>query len=354
MRELVRGRAAKAGMEPGALVYVGAERARPVTVEVMDYDGGQCSERTVDSLDALGAAPAGGVRWINVSGVHDAALLQQFGERFGIHPLALEDIHNTLQRPKVEDYAAYLFIVLKMVTADRQRTAVGEQVCLILSKGLVISFQEERLPGDVFDGVRAAVRTARGRVRSSGADYLAYRLVDAVVDGYFGVLEGLGARIDDLEDVILARPGPETVALLHGLKRELIALRNSVWPLREAVTRLERDESGLIADETRVYLRDVYDHAVQVMETVETFRDMAAGMLDIYLSSVSNRLNNVMKVLTVVGTIFIPLTFLTSLYGMNFEFMPELHWRYGYPVLLGVMLVLVLGMLAVFRRRRWI
>ena len=323
-------------------------------LDLIEYDGERFEERRLERLDDWAGPRPGSVAWLNVTGVHDASVLEAFGARFGIHPLTLEDLHNTLQRPKVEVYDGYLFVVLKMMSWDPVARLVAEQVGLVVRPGLVISFLEERVAGDVFDGVRAGLRGDRGRGRRAGADYLTYLLVDAVVDHYFVVLERLGAEIDRVEDAILSAERDGGVAELQRVKRELLLVHNSVWPVREAVSRLERGDSELVTAETQVYLRDVYDHSVQVMETVETFRDMASGLMDIHLANVSNRLNSVMKVLTVISTIFIPLTFITSLYGMNFRHMPELESVYGYPVVLASMGALALGMVAAFRWRRWL
>ena len=355
MFDLIGGRGQKAGLGPGSMVYVGGEARSAVRLDLIEYDGERFEERTLDSLDEWAGPRDGGVAWLNVTGVHDARVLEAFGARFGIHPLTVEDLHNTLQRAKVEVYEGYLFVVLKMMSWDPSVRLVAEQIALVVQPGLVISFLQEQVAGDVFDGVRAALRGERGRGRQAGSDYLAYLLVDAVVDHYFVVLEQLGAEIDRVEDVILsATKDGAGVGELQRVKRELLLVHNSVWPVREAVSRLERGDSPLVTEETQVYLRDVYDHSIQVMETVETFRDMASGLMDIHLANVSNRLNSVMKVLTVISTIFIPLTFITSLYGMNFRHMPELESVYGYPAVLGTMLVLAGGMVAAFRWRRWL
>jgi magnesium transporter len=354
MFDLIGGRGQKAGMGPGSMVYIGEAGRAPVRLELIEYDGARFEERTLGSLDDWAGPQPDAVAWLNVTGVHDARVLEAFGSRFGIHPLTLEDLANTLQRPKVEVYDGYLFVVLKMMSWDPSARLVAEQVGLVVRPGLVISFLEEQVAGDVFDGVRAALRSDRGRGRRAGADYLTYLLVDAVVDHYFVVLEQLGAEIDRVEDLILSAESDGGVGELQRVKRELLLVHNSVWPVREAVSRLERGDSTLVTEETQVYLRDVYDHSVQVMETVETFRDMASGLMDIHLANVSNRLNSVMKVLTVISTIFIPLTFITSLYGMNFDYMPELRSVYGYPVVVASMAGLALAMVAAFRWRRWL
>ena len=323
-------------------------------ITVIDFNPTEVHERHLASVADWDPPDDGTVSWINIDDVRDPEVISQFGERFGLHSLAVEDIHHTRQRPKLDDYEGYLFIVLKMLTWDQRTRAIHtEQVSLVVMPRLVLSFQE-RTPNDVFEAVREAIRTRKGRICHEGADYLAYSLIDAIVDHYFVVLESLGDEIDRLEDEIVEHPSPEIMRRLQELKRELAFLRNSIWPLREVIGRLERDDTPLIGEHTSVFLRDVYDHTVQVIETVETYRDITAGMLDIYLSSISNALNGVMKVLTVIATIFIPLTFITSLYGMNFHHMPELNSKLGYPLVLAAMAGIAVAMLVLFRKNRWL
>ena len=293
------------------------------------------------------------VTWINVDGLHEVDIIEKTGAYFGIHPLVLEDILHTGQRPKTEDFGDYIFTVVKMLFYDVQKEEiVAEQMSMILGPRYVISFQETQ--GDVFDPNRERIRNGKGRIRKAGADYLAYVLIDAIVDQYFVILENLEERIESLEEELITNPIPETLQMIHKLKGLMIFLRKSVWPLRELVNSLERGESSLIAESTGIYLRDVYDHTIEVIETIETFRDMVSGMLDIYLSSVSNRMNEVMKVLTIIATIFIPLTFIVGIYGMNFKYMPELEWHIGYPVALAVMLLIEAFLLLYFRRKKWL
>lgn len=352
---LVKKRSAKAGLPPGTLVHIGERRSEAARVSIIAYDDQGVYEQTADDLSAcfpLRAQP--GVSWINVEGIHSVELLQKLGECYGLHPLVLEDILNTDQRPKREDYGAYLFIVLKMLSLKNGNNGVAaEQMSLILGPNFVLSFQEG-LAGDPFDPVRERLRAGRGKIRSLGADYLVYSLIDAIVDNYFVILESLAERIEQLEEELVANPVRETVGRLHTLKREVIFLRKSIWPLREVISGLERRESSLVREETAIYLRDVYDHTVQIIDTVETFRDILSGLLDIYLSTISNRTNEVMKVLTIIATLFMPLTFIAGLYGMNFHYMPELNWRWGYPAVLTLMLLVIGGMLVFFRRKKWI
>jgi magnesium transporter len=294
------------------------------------------------------------VTWINVSGLHQVELLERLNDCFGLHPLVLEDILNTDQRPKMEDFGDYLYVVLRMLDLDKKNgnAVISEQISLILGKNFVLTFQERE--GDLFDPLRERIRNGKGRLRKMGPDYLVHALLDAIVDQYFVVLETLGERIEFLEEELVTRPTPSTLQLLHRLKREMIFLRKSVWPLREVIGTLERGESSLIQASTNLYLRDIYDHTIQVIDNVETFRDMLSGMLDIYLSSISNRMNEIMKVLTIISTIFIPLTFIVGLYGMNFKHMPELESPWGYPAVLLLMLGVTIFMLFYFRRKKWL
>lgn len=344
----------KAGLPPGTVVYDGEQRTDPPRITLFSYTEAEIEERTFPSVDqCLAALNPARINWINVDGLHDVDLIGKIGAHFTIHPLALEDIVHTTQRPKLDDYESYLFIIARMIDFDHQKNSISsEQVSFVLNGNTVLSFQENQ--GDVFNGVRERIRNARGRIRRMGSDYLLYALLDAIVDHYFVVIERLDERIEEIEDAILTEPTREVASTLHRLKREMITLRKSVWPLREVLGSLERIECSLITDETAVFMRDVYDHTIQIIDTVETLRDVLSGILEIYLSSVSHRLNEVMKVLTIISTIFMPLTFIAGIYGMNFKFMPELDWRFGYPLCLGIMAAIALVMLAFFRRRRWI
>jgi magnesium transporter len=345
----------KIGVAPGALVHIGEPSQEQITINLIDYDGEQLHEEQLAMDDVqtccqVKASPT--VSWINVNGVHEIGHIDTLGRCFGLHPLVLEDILNTDHRPKFEDYEDCLFLVLKMLRYDREGGIQTEQVSLVLGPNYVLSFQEK--VGDVFDGVRDRLRTGKGRIRKQGPDYLAYALMDAIVDGYFTILESIGDEIEEIEQELIIDPSPQTLNRIHHFRREMILLRKSVWPLREVISGLQRDESELIGETTAVFLRDVYDHTIQVVDTVETFRDIIAGMLDLYLSSISNRMNEVMKLLTIIATIFIPLTFIAGVYGMNFEYMPELRWRWSYFVLWGLMLGLAGGMFFFFRRKKWL
>lgn len=344
----------KVGLPPGTLVHVGEKKEKEAKITVIDYDATNYQEKEVESVDECYAfKETDTVTWVNVSGIHDTEVVQKLGDMFELHSLVLEDILHTGQRPKIEEYEGYLFIVLKMLYRhEESKDIVSEQVSIVLTPHVVLSFQEAE--GDVFDLIRERIREAKGRIRKMKGDYLAYALIDAIVDHYFIVLEQLGERIESLEEDLISDPQPTTLRAIHSMKNEIIYLRKSVWPLREVVSNLERGESPLIKKATRVFLRDVYDHTIRVLDTVETFRDLVSGMLDIYLSSTSNKMNEVMKVLTIIATIFIPLGFVAGLYGMNFDNMPELHWRGGYFLALSFMFLAALAMLAYFKRKGWL
>ncbi len=349
-----RKRSRKSGLPPGTLIHIGEKKTEDIRITVMNYDDSGLQETEFKSIEqcfAFKDKPS--VTWINIEGLHDVENIGRLGDCYGFHPLVLEDILNTEQRPKVEDFEGYLYIVLRMLHNEKTSSIVTEQISLILGSNFLISFQEG-LAGDVFDAVRERIRTGKGRIRGMGADYLAYSLIDAVVDNYFVILEKMGERIESLEDALVRRPQTRTLHEIHDLRREMIFLRKAVWPLREVIGFLEKGESSLVGEPTRVYLRDVYDHTIQVIDAIETSRDILSGMLDIYLSSISNRMNEIMKFLTIIGTIFIPLTFIVGVYGMNFEYMPELRWRWGYFALLGVMLAIGIFMLFYFKRKKWL
>lgn len=335
-------------------MHTGEKRHEEVKLSVINYDEVNFQEKTINSIEEVFSfrrEPS--ITWLNVDGVHQPEIIEQVGKSFGLHPLVAEDIASTGQRPKMEDFDDYIFVVLRMLMFDeKENETKTEQVSILFGRDFVVSFQE-RADGDVFDPIRERLRSNKGKIRKMGADYLAYSLIDAIVDNYFVILEKLGETIEDVEDKLVTNPTSETLHKIHDLKREMIFLRKSVWPLREVINKLGRSESELINASTCVYMRDVYDHTIQVMDSVETFRDMLSGMLDIYLSSLSNRMNEVMKVLTVISTIFIPLTFVVGLYGMNFRHMPELEQTWGYPAILILMFAVALLMVVYFRRRKW-
>jgi magnesium transporter len=342
-----------AAPHPETLVHVGKKRTEKARVRIVDYDEAHYHEQeatTAEESFPFKDRPT--TTWISVEGLHQVEIVEAIGKHFGLHPLLQEDILNTSERPKMDDFGDYMFVVLKMLHYDDDTDELdSEQVSLIIGPSFTISFQESA--SALFEPVRERLRTAKGRIRKMGPDYLAYTLMDAIVDNYFVVLERLGEKLESLEEELVADPRAETVKRIHKLRREMIFVRKAIWPLREVVGCMDRGDSALLRESTVVYLRDLYDHTIQVMESVETLRDMLSGMLDIYLSSVSNRLNEVMKVLTIIATIFIPLTFVAGVYGMNFKYMPELGWRWAYPALWAVMAAMGIGMLAYFRKKRW-
>jgi magnesium transporter len=354
MARVVKERSVKSGLPPGTLVHIGEKIDREIKITVTDYSEALCEEKELKALkECFYHTDPSIISWINVEGLHDIEVIQQVGECEGLHPLVLEDILNTDQRPKLEDFGEYIYIVLKMLRKGEGSDIATEQVSLILGVNFVISFQEG-IKGDVFDPIRERIRNDKGKLRSMGADYLVYSLMDAIVDNYFVVLEVTEERIELLEEEVMVSPSAETVRKLHNLKRDMIFLRKSVWPLREVLAAMTRRDSKLISDQVALYLRDVYDHVIQVIDIIEVSRDILSGMLDIYLSSMSNRLNEVMKFLTVIGTIFMPLTFLVGVYGMNFKYLPELEWHYGYYAVWIFMVALSVAMILYFKRKRWL
>jgi magnesium transporter len=353
MGKLIRKRAKKTGLPPGSLVYTGEKVDEKIRITFIEYDEQHFQEREItDFGECLLIKGKPGVTWIKVGGIHAVENLEKLGKCFNLHPLVLEDILNTEQRPKIEDFDNYLFIVLRMINYADSNTLSSEQISLILGSNFVISLQESN--DEIFTEVLERLRTAKGRIRKSGPDYLVYTLMDLIVDHYFVVLEKFGEAIEFLEEEVVKQPIPQTLQDIHRFKYDMIMLRKSVWPLREVIGRLERRESNLIQDATGIYFKDVYDHTIIAIDNIETYRDILSGMIDIYLSSISNRMNEIMKVLTIIATIFMPLTFLAGIWGMNFKHMPELEWTWGYPASLGLMLLISLSMILYFRRKKWI
>jgi magnesium transporter len=353
--KLIKKRSRKAGLPPGTLVHIGEKKTEQPIVTLIDYDETNHQEnevKTVEECFSFRDKPT--VTWINVEGIHEVKVIEKLGSCFGLHPLVLEDILNTDQRPKMEVYGDYLYIVLKMLyDGAENRPVEGEQVSLILGSNFVISFQEGK-EGDVFNPVRERIRSGKGVIRKMGPDFLVYSLIDTIVDHYFLILETLGEKIELLEEALVAYPTTTTLQEIQKFKNQMIFVRRMVWPLREVINGLGRKESTLVKETTEIYLRDVYDHVVQVMDTIEVYREMLSGMLDIYLSSVSNRLNSVMKVLTIIATIFMPLTFIAGIYGMNFKHMPELEWRWGYPAVWLIVVIIGISMLIYFKKKKWL
>lgn len=338
----------------GTIKPAGKKREAPVKLHILDYNETDFTEKDLGSVaESLPFKESPSITWLNITGVHDENIIHEIGENFKIHPLVLEDIPNTTQRPKVEEYDDYLFVIIKMAYLnEKTREVVLEQLCLLIGKNYVISLPEKE--GDVLDGLRERIRNNKGKIRKLGSDYLMHGIIDAVVDHYFSVLERIGEEIEDLESELMQSANQKLLTKIYHLKQELVFLRKSIWPMREVVNALQRAEHKLISPGTSVYFRDIYDHTVQVVETVETFRDMASGMLDLYLSTISNKMNEVMKVLTIFAAIFIPLTFIAGVYGMNFEFMPELKWRLAYPIWWVMVISLTIGMLVYFKKKNWL
>jgi magnesium transporter len=352
MKSVRQKRSKKTGLSPGALVHVGREYEEKSKITLIRYNETIFEEKEVASIpDLLREKNNEGIVWINVDGL-EAKLIEDVGGIYDLHPLILEDILNTDQRPKTEDFGNYIYIVLKNFHNQDNVNLPSEQVSIILGKNFILSFKEKETL--LFEPIRERLRSNKGRIRKAGPDNLAHALIDNIVDNYFFVLEELEERIEYLEDELVRQTNPVNLQAIHSLKRELILLGKSLWPLREAISTLERTDSELITASTHIYFKDIFDHIIAIIETVDTYREMLSGMLDIYLSTVSNRLNEVMKVLTIIATIFMPLTFLAGVYGMNFKYMPELEWHFGYFGVLSLMLGVALLMLKYFRNKKWI
>jgi len=345
----------KAGMDPGTLVHVGDKKVKKPKLTLIEYNEDTLEVHVSQDIDIIKNLkfPEDRKIWINVDGLHQTELIESLGQVFGVHPLVLEDILDTTQRPKTEFYEDYIYVTIRTLFYERLENAVdSDQISIILGNNFILSFQE--MGTDLFKKIRHRMERPAGNIRKKGVDYLAYSLLDSIVDNYYLLLEDIGEEIERLEDELIKEPASATLQSVHELKREMIVLRRSLWPLREITASLQRDESGLIRESTDIYLRDLYDHSIQVIETVETYREMLSGMLDLYISTVSNRMNEVMKVLTTIATIFIPLTFIAGVYGMNFEYMPELKWEWGYPAVMIFMATISAIMLYYFKKKSWL
>jgi len=351
---LILPKAKKIGLPPGSLVYTGSKENQAIKIKLMEFDQNQFVEKDIQKIeDVFYCKDNSSTSWINIDGIHNLETMEKIQNHFNIHPLTMEDILNITQRPKMDEYENYIFIVLRMFFYDQSlRFAKTEQVSLIIGKTYLITFLEDE--GDVFDPVRERIRKAGTKTRNNGNDFLAYSLIDSIVDSYFNILETIGEDIEELEDRIIFHPEKEDLQIVHTMRRNMILLRKSVWPLREVITAMQRNEHENIKQPTQIYLRDLYDHTIQIIETIESYRDMLVGMLDVYLSSVSNKMNEVMKVLTVMSTLFIPLTFLAGVYGMNFQFFPELEMKWMYPWGFWLItLLVVLVMIIYFKKKKW-
>ncbi len=343
----------KIGSSPGTLTYTGEKETSELFIEVYDYNADSIEIKEINRVEeAVKFKNPDSVSWINLYGLRHVQVIEELGSQFKLHPLLLEDIVNVGQRPKLEEYDNCLFSVFKMLSYDEGHVLKVEQVSVVVGENFVITFQEDEV--DIFDIIRDRIKDDKGRIRNSGADYLFFRLMDTVVDNYFLIMEILGEKIEDLEEDLLDDPNESVVYRIQKLKHESLIIRRSIFPLREVVSKLQKPDVIFISESTRTYFRDVYDHTIQVIETIETYRDMLSGLMDMYMSSVSNKMNNVMKVLTIIATIFIPLTFIVGVYGMNFEYMPELDHRHGYFIVWGIMILIFLGMLYYFKRKKWL
>ena len=339
------------GLPPGTLVYNGKVTAERVKITLIEYNETEFFEKEFfDLSECMSHVKPNMVKWINVEGIHKTELIETIGKRYDIHPLTLEDIVHIDQRSKFEEYDNYVLSIMKMISFDTEVHA--EQLSLILLDQTVISFQEPH-GGDAFDIIRNRLRQGKGRVRKLEADYLFYALIDAVVDSYFHVIEKIGDAVEDIEEEIMNNAKKNSLIKLYELKRELIFLRKQVWPMRDMINNMIRSESDFISKNTHIFLRDLLDHSTRIIDTVETYRDLLSGIMDVYLSNNSNRMNEVMKVLTIMSSIFIPVTFVAGVYGMNFEFMPELKSPFGYAATWGVMLTMMIGQIIYFRRKKW-
>jgi len=351
----LRNRVKKAGQPPGTPVYMGEKNNTPPRITVVTYAPHDFHEPTGIHLeDCLLEQKEENITWVHIEGLHDVALIEKVAKRFDLHPLTVEDILNVEQRSKVEEYENYLFVTLKMLQwHSHSLTFSIEQLSLVVGKKFILSFQEKE--STFFQPILERLRSGSNqRLRQQGGDYLAYRLIDSIIDQYFVVLEGLGDQIETTEESIMRAPTSKNAHTIYQLKRQMMTLRKAIWPVREVLSHLLQIEEEWITPFTRLYLRDAYDHAIQAIDNVETFRDMLSSLLDVYLSGLSNRMNEIMKTLTIIATIFIPTTFIASIYGMNFEHMPELHWHYGYPLVLSIMLLVTFVMLIYFRRKKWL
>lgn len=353
MAETSKNLSTKAGLPPGVLMHVGQRLTDNIRISVIDYSGSEYFETICQTPEEVFEfRDKKSVTWINIDGLHDVEAIGKIGEHFNLHPLLLEDVLNTKHRPKLEEYDNCLFLTLKALNVEKEETIVSEQMSFVLGDNWVISFQERE--GDVFDGLRQRIKENKGTIRQKSVDYLLYRLIDTVVDHYFLVTEYISDATIDLEERVFDNPDEDALREIHQLKKQLVNLRKATGPLREAVLGLYKGGSKLIRDSTTRYLQDVYEHIIQANETIESQRDTVASIMDLYMTGVSNRMNQVMQVLTIIATIFIPLTFIAGIYGMNFDNMPELHWRYGYFIVWGFMGIVTLFMIFYFRRKRWL
>lgn len=344
----------KTGLPPGSLVFTGITREHQVQSELIKYSTDSYIEENYDSIDLLNISDTlNEIHWININGVHNTEIIREIGEKFNIHKLVLEDVLNTHQRPKVDFYNEHIFVVLKMLVYDKNKKSIdGEQVSIIVGKNYLISFQEK--DGDVFEPLRKRIKTSSGKIRTLGTDYLLFAIMDIIVDNYFILLENLGEEVEKYETELIDNANKDILNRIYYLKRENLLLRNAVWPVRELVSQFEKTDSLLIKKKNIIYYRDLYDHTIQVIDNVEIYRDLLSGLIELYYTNTGNKTNEVMKVLTIISTIFIPLTFIAGIYGMNFKYMPELEWHWAYFGVWGLMIILFIGMMWFFKRKKWL
>lgn len=347
-------RKGKVGLPPGTVVFIGDKKTEKVQIHHLQYNDEDLKESVLDNHGQIlfFESPDDKVDWYDIRGLHDTKLIEELGKTFNIHPLALEDVADTFQRPKYEDYENGIFITLKALSYDKEKKSIRkEQVAIYFYQGFLVSFQETE--SDLFGAIRARLRGRSGKIRQRGSDYLAYALCDVIVDKYLMLLDEMGEDIEQLEDQMLEEQVAANKSEIHHLKKEALKVRKAIFPFREAIMRFSKSENQLVSSSTLVFVRDLYDHIVQVMDTVESLRDILMSLYDLFISEVSYKMNQVMQMLTLVSTLFIPLTFLAGIYGMNFTHMPELHWKYGYFVLLTVMLVMAVALLRYFKKKKW-
>jgi magnesium transporter len=353
MKRLRKKKVQKTGLPPGTLIYTGEKTQVETKISIIDYNNEELTiEEYKEPVSNLEKVSKSKIRWINVSGLSNIQMVEDLGNKFNLHPLVLEDILNPDQRPKYEKYDAYIFIVLKSIFAkEKSEIFEHEQISFILGENFVISFHEQE--SEIFQPIKNRIELRKGRIRSMGSDYLLYALIDIITDNYFVVLEEIGEIIENIEDELISDPQSGTLQKIYKLKKKTIDIRKLIWPMRELIYKIQREESKLIGDDLQIYYRDIYDHIFRITDLLENYRDIIFGMLDLYLSSISNKMNDIMKVLTIISTIFIPISFLAGFYGMNFQYMPEFANPFAYPILIIVMLSIALIMLYFFRRKKW-
>jgi len=353
MARFLKKRHQSKGQSPGSLIFIGQKKTDSVQIRVIDYDAGSLKEKELSDIkDGSHFKKTDTVTWLNINGLHDTDIIKDVGQVFDLHPLVMEDILNTGQRPKIEEFEHYIFIVLKMIRYDgASEMIINEQLSLVLGEKFLLTFQEQ--PGDVFDPVRERIRRNKSRIRGSGTDYLAYALLDTVVDNYIYTIELMGEKIEDLEEEVLSGQDPSIMEKINGFKRETNYLRKSIRPAREAILHMSRSDSQLFAEKTLPFLKDLQDLINQATEAIDTYRDLLTDQLNIYNSVMANRMNDIMKVLTIFAAIFIPLTFIAGIYGTNFEYLPELHYKYSYFIFWGVLVMLAGVLLVFFKRKGW-